>query len=333
MLRSLFGRDWKNSPAHLLLLSKFLSPKAPADFAKKENWASLLEESPEKAIKRFLDDRMIELVSLEELLEYKCKVTELKKLLKQRGLSTSGNKDELVRRLVQSDPEDMRKEAAGLLVYKCTKAGEEIAKKYVTGENEKKEIIQRSVLDALNKRNFREAAKLVANYEASRLIPRGVNIDWKNYDTSRDIAMLTAIFERKPKMLAQLDDRQLEQLRTVAAMMYLWSYSYADYPLPPDFKTGLTIANDVAISMSLANVQFHNEIAECRKSQAEWKGVPHVIEIYNCNDNLVCSACKQIGRKYYSLKDVPELPYEKCTCEHGCRCWITWSTDITSSKT
>jgi hypothetical protein len=53
---------------------------------------------------------------------------------------------------------------------------------------------------------------------------------------------------------------------------------------------------------------------------AEWKDVPHVIIIYNCEDDTVCEACRKIAGEYTNINEVPELPYSDCSCEFGCRC-------------
>ena len=54
MLRSLVGTDWRKSPAHLLLLSKFLEPRTVEDFSKSDNWKEVLKEPPQQAIRRSL---------------------------------------------------------------------------------------------------------------------------------------------------------------------------------------------------------------------------------------------------------------------------------------
>ena len=51
MLRSIFGLDWKKSPAHLLFLSKFRKPRATADFSQSDTWKAVLKETPENSRK------------------------------------------------------------------------------------------------------------------------------------------------------------------------------------------------------------------------------------------------------------------------------------------
>ncbi len=46
------------------------------------------------------------------------------------------------------------------------------------------------------------------------------------------------------------------------------------------------------------------------------------VGINTCNDEHVCPACRQLAGKTYSIDEVPSLPYEHCTSDGGCRCWI-----------
>jgi len=56
----LFRRfDWRKSQAHLLLLSRFVRPKAPMEILPLADWRVILNESPERALKRFLDEGML----------------------------------------------------------------------------------------------------------------------------------------------------------------------------------------------------------------------------------------------------------------------------------
>jgi hypothetical protein len=46
-----------------------------------------------------------------------------------------------------------------------------------------------------------------------------------------------------------------------------------------------------------------------------------IVYIISCaNDSLVCPACKKLSGKRFKISEVPELPYEQCTSEMGCRC-------------
>lgn len=314
MLRSLIGFDWRKSRAHLLLLSKFLHPQSAEGFAKADYWKDVLGETPQKAIKRFEDEGVLVTPGLAEHLEYKYRVSDLKAMLKQRGLPVSGRKADLTSRLVEADHDGMKKATAGLTVLHCSDHGQEIAKQYLAAEKEKRDAAEREVLAMLREGRYREASVLVASHEANQVFSRGINIDWKNHDPSGDVAALKAIFGPPPRILARLDQDKLEPLRLAAGMMYLWGTSEAKSWFPTDFETGLAMDNEAAARMFL----FHGYY----QADLEWyrRGGIKSVQIIGHKDQHQCEACGKLASRKYKLSEVPELPYEKCTSDLGCRC-------------
>ncbi len=146
MLRSIMGFDWKKSKAHWLLLSKFLYPQNPDDFSKSDIWESVLGEKPSQSIKRFLDEGLIAVADLENVLSYKYKVSELKDLLKQLGLSVSGRKDDMIKRLITADPVGIKKTIGGLTILQCVQHGKELSEKYLSNEQEKRNRVEMQVI-------------------------------------------------------------------------------------------------------------------------------------------------------------------------------------------
>jgi hypothetical protein len=312
MLRSLLGFDWRKSPAHLLFLSKFRTPRASDDFSKSDSWKAVLREAPKKAVKRFLDEGMLEQASLVGLLNYKYRVSELKPMLKQRGLPVSGRKAELIEKLIQADPEGMKKATRGLSVLQCFEQGRAIAEQYLAQENDRRTKAEQQALQALQRREFKEACRIVAVFEAGQVFPRGMNIDWRKYNSARDVAMLKVMFSSKPKILSSLNEEQMEYLRIAAGMMHLWGASQAKDWLPDNFETALPMDNDAAARMISFHVSHQFNIAQYRAAGIK------TVEILATENS--CKACKKLAKKKYKLSEVPELPYEKCTSEMGCRC-------------
>ena len=60
--------DWSNSEAHLLFLEQFLSPKVVANMS--EHWDSLLGESPQATINRYIRDGILVPISLRSKVAY-----------------------------------------------------------------------------------------------------------------------------------------------------------------------------------------------------------------------------------------------------------------------
>lgn len=315
MLRRLFGFDWRESPAHLLLLSKFRSPRDPSKYYGDENWEAVLGERPKKAINRFLKDGMIGKADLHGLLSHKFRVADLKPMLRERGLKVSGRKAELIQRLIEADPEAMMKAVQGLRILQVTEAGEEVAEQYLEQKKEERQRVERSVLQALRQRKFKEASQAVAAFEAKQVFARGIGMDWENHDPSGDAAMLNTIFSGKPKILGELDDEQLAHLRIAAGMSLLWGTSRTKSGwLPEGFSTGLHFNNATAARM-LVFYAYH------RRNLEQYRGYTKTVEIVTLEGSS-CDACKQLTGKKYRLDRAPDLPYEKCTHEMGCRCRI-----------
>jgi len=319
MLRSLVGFDWRKSQAHLLLLTHFIYPNTAQQFAKADYWKDVLGETPQQAVKRFEDEGVLVTPGLPEHLEYKYKVSELRAMLKQRGLPVSGRKADLTARLVEADPAGMKKATTGLTLLRYSDRGQEIARQYLAAEKEKREAAEREVLAMLREGRFREASLLVSSYEANQVFSRGINIDWKNHDPSRDVAVLKGIFGGRPKILARLDHGKLEPLRLAAGMMLLWGSGEAKSWLPTDFETGLAMDNAAAARMLLffgyhqADLEWYREV-----------GIKSV-QIITVNDGHSCEACRKLAGSKYKLSEVPELPCEKCTSDLGCRCThVVW---------
>jgi hypothetical protein len=323
------GFDWRKSEAHLLLLSKYIHANCFEDFARhdfwKNWWDSLLGEPSSKAIKWFVDQSMLMTTTdLNDLLSYKYKVTELKDMLKQRSLPVSGLKDELIKRLVQTDPNGMRKTVTGLTLLKCTQRGHEIAEQYLVTEKEERAKVEHQVLEYLKNRKFKEASLAFAAWEREQVFPlgltTGIGTESKHPNRDRDvetsqhrIEMLNTIFESKPpKIIARLGNEKLEAVRIAAAMMALWGENKAKKWLPADFETGLPFDNDTVVRM-INFYATHRATLEQYRSE----GLKH-IEVLPAPDS--CESCKKLAGKHYRLAEAPELPYENCTHKMGCRC-------------
>jgi hypothetical protein len=46
------------------------------------------------------------------------------------------------------------------------------------------------------------------------------------------------------------------------------------------------------------------------------------VQVQTCDDDYVCPTCKLLASELYRVNEVPELPYEECQSEGGCRCSV-----------
>lgn len=177
----------------------------------------------------------------------------------------------------------------------------------------KRREVEQQTMEYLRQRKFKEASMAVAAYEAKQKSPRGMGMNWEQYDCTRDVDALNVIFGQTPKILGKLDEGQLGPLRLAAGMAHLWGTNEFEKWLPPGFTTGLRMDNDTAARMLLFLGINKATIAGYRRS-----GVVREVEILATGDS--CEDCVKLASGSYTLDEVPELPYEHCTSEMGCRC-------------
>ena len=302
------------SSAQLLFLSKFKSPKSADLYANDESWKEVLEEKPTKTVDRFKRDGLLLETNLEQRIDISFKSTELKEMLKKRGLKQSGRKEEQIARLIEYNRAEMEKTVVKVKGYILSVKGTELAIDYLEREREIRERAEEQVLDFLKKRDFEKAVRTMANYESVQVFPRGMGIDWKRYNPRRDVNQLKYIFSSKPAILKGLDESKFEVLRLAAGVMLLWGKSRCEEWLLKDFTSGFRLDAETAARMFLFFGMSKYELDFLRESRDFIDG----IQISAIEDS--CRACKGIHARIFKLNNVIELPYENCTHEMGCRC-------------
>jgi len=156
------------------------------------------------------------------LLESKSK-DELKSLAKARGISHSGTKDVLAQRLFKADPNGMSELFRGKTYFVCTPKGRLIIEKFVEYDNELTLTAKTATESALRQGRYEDACTIVAYFEALRVFPRGLGIDWGRYDAARDIEILKEIAAYSPRRHSSISESALTSLRISAGMMNLWA--------------------------------------------------------------------------------------------------------------
>jgi hypothetical protein len=307
-----FGLDWRKSPAHLLLLSKFLRPRVPDEFVQSEAWRAALRETPRKTITRYLHEGLLEEAHLRERADYKYRVSELRPMLEQRGLPAEGHKAELIQRLIDADPKGMRAAVRGLKLLRCSEQGQNVAVQFLAQRRESRANLDSQVLSALQQGRIREATQRIAAFEAQQALPRTIDGHWKRYNTSTDFAILKAIFQGKPGILGSLGEEYIHCLRLAAAMMHLCGTEECRAWLPDGFQVPLRIDTEVAARMLLFSA-YHR----CSVVSFLAAGI-HTVGIRTRHNP--CPACQAIAQRTYRISEAPELPYEGCSHERGCRC-------------
>lgn len=309
---------WKTSSAHLLLLSKFLRGASVKQHAHTDYWTPVLHEEPTCAIKRFIDEGMLEPLDISSRMHLKFNVSDLKEMLKKRGLKVSGNKTVLVDRLLENDLPAMESIAEENETYKCTPDGVSIAQTYLTAQTETKLKIENEIICLLKERQFKKALRTIADHELSQVFPRGLGMDWNHYGSEKDIVELSAIFDKTPTILDGINEDRLIPLRFAASMTHLFGTNKISPWLAPDFETGIHFDAETTVAMLLSHARYHRRLFELTDIGGFIKEVE-----FTCSDgDNTCAACKRMNGRKFKINKFPELPYPKCTSPSGCRCSV-----------
>ena len=173
------------------------------------------------------------------------------------------------------------------------------------------------------KRDFSQAKRVVAKYEANQVFPRGLGIDWDRESlltNPRDIYILKSIFEDLPTVAKGLDPQVIDQFRLAAGVMHLWGSDKIAKSLLEGFGELSNKFENIDFARMLWSSAVNKvELIEYRELANSLGEKKYKVEIDTANDEYVCDACKKLAKKKYPLfSDVPELPHPGCT--HACRC-------------
>jgi hypothetical protein len=247
-------------------------------------------------------------------------------MCKDLGLATSGKKIDLIRRLTKANEVAMQSIVKDVLLQ-CTPAGRQLAEQYLADEQQRKQVCCDTALDALRKHDFKRAVKTVASYEASQVFSRGMGIDWTKDDPGDYIDLLDLMFTGKPKILDKylpsLSEQELDQIRVAASMFALGCCTVGEVAnwLPSESGKDLS-ARRVRAALDVHSYGvFKREMRAAR----ETKLIKYVY-VSGCNDQHVCASCRTLQlQERIPIDQMPELPYEQCTSENGCRCTVAAS--------
>lgn len=306
---------WERSEIHLMILEHFMKPKVTEKGAP-SLWRLALGDELKKALDSLWKRGALLPIDLKERINLCNNVSGLKKILKEKNLIVSGKKHELIDRLVEADPKGMAERFPDNCVLVCSTQAEENVLKYQVKKKEEWDNLVIELIASLRNGNFEKASQLIDNYEKKQITIEHENcmtIPKPPRETSTDIKELKTIFSMRPKILKELPEKDWKPLCVVAAMNHLFHYRTRDEWFPPNF-TGVTkFHNHIACMMMEHHFRYIKDIDRMRNS-----GVTRGSIASSCR----CEDCKKISGVIRELDDLPELPYENCTCSGGCICFI-----------
>jgi len=300
----------------LLALSLFACPSEPSVLANPRIGYMQNEVEASKVVDCFVAEGSLEEASsdLIVLLRIESAAT-LKSLAKERKLSCAGTKETLAKRLVNADPEAMRARFKGKRFLVCTAKGKMLVDKRQEVDRHNKMLAENECLRALKEGRLEDACLAVAAYEKTRLIPRGLGIDWQNYEISHDLLILETLFAAQLPRHSEFKLETMARVREAAAMIHLWGTNNPSPWLPED-----VVESQIDWGVKARMLLFH-ALERVRLQDMKDAGAKRV-EVLTSGSVLVCPVCRADEGKTYPLDDAPSLPHQTCTCEEGCACTL-----------
>lgn len=306
--------DWKNSEAHLLLLSKFIEPNFSSIFEKSQAWETILKEKPAKAIQRFNREGYL----TERNLDTEKDLTNIQQnqKLERRGNAntTPERKPGLQKELSNPTSDFLEGLVAGSRIYYCSTMGLQFANKYLQKKENEKEEVEKILINLLHQNQFEKSSDLVTEYEARQLFPKRIVGTGTNHKLKQDVEVLTLISTSHPKILKEISSHELDDLRLAASMMYLWDTHTGVKWIPSQFKLSTCMGVDTAVRMLCSYSVNLSKLSELQP------GKDGIVRVTISTKEECCTECNMLSGNIYQLKDVIEIPFERCTNILGCEC-------------
>ena len=115
-------------------------------------------------------------------------VKDLKQILKDLGLKTSGNKESLVLRVIENTTIEQRASISSTLYYSLTTKGKDVDNKYKLRRKEESEKLKRNMARLIHEDEYQKAVNLMGRVYSSYPIPPGIGTGWSDPATLHHVA-------------------------------------------------------------------------------------------------------------------------------------------------
>ena len=305
--------------AELLLLSKFWgTQKLEYVRGRTAIWDPVLGRPAMDVINEFLRNGLLKEADLQTALDFRFRAKELEAMLRARGLKISGTKTVKISRLIEAHIAEMTKLVENLELLLCTEQGRALVDDFLARQAEEKSRAESESIAALDTGDFQLASKIVTQFEAKQVFGTGFSTASRNSEDTLRVRRLELMAKATPRIIATVKPGYLLCLRRAAQIVELWGEKSAETLLPERLETGLRL--DAMTAARMISSYVYNKLRLEGADDPELARFTKGVRISGISDEFRCPVCAALEGKIFAPHEVPELPYERCTSEAGCRC-------------
>jgi len=305
-MSSLFRRSLND--AQLALLSLFLRPCGLDNRAWQQQWTQELRRPYGRVIQDFVKRGLLTQPGTDLRISIGYRVVDLKPILKRHGLKVSGRKADLIARLVEAEPAEAERLAAGVECFVCTETGAELAQAWKDSTAARREEAEQQVRAVLERGQARKAGQIADRFRDSLPAPMDPRYSIGVSAGGGGPRAIGANVGGAEAMLAitsapGMSGQEVAEARVTAAEDVIWGRSF---DAPEAFK-------------ARAYTELFRQSNQATLGKVKGLGLDKV-GVLAAQDS--CESCRRIEAEGpYSINRVPELPNPDCTHSIGwCRC-------------
>ncbi|MGE5556962.1 MAG: SAP domain-containing protein [Caulobacteraceae bacterium] len=152
----------------------------PVDDRMEQIWVPLAG-SLEQNIASFINGGLLTEAGIDEKLDKKFRVADLKPLLESRDIKVKGKKTDMIKALQEKlTPEEASGMVADIRLYHLTHEGKNKVAAYMDEKKRTKESMEARAMALLMNGDVKGAGEIIARYESQQLFPRGTGINWSS---------------------------------------------------------------------------------------------------------------------------------------------------------
>ena len=157
--------DWTASPAHIDLLSKFVSPRDLNQVLRWQYLRQSLNEDPKDAIDRFAECGLLLACDLDEIVHRAFSAPDLKQMAASQSLRTTGSKREIADRLLAFARSALEQATRSHRFFRCSEEAQKFLDDYDKRREDAFQAARQECHDLLLQGNARDAYKVYAGVQ------------------------------------------------------------------------------------------------------------------------------------------------------------------------